>query len=439
MRGALLALLLPVGAQAWEIEATSADPCHERLTLAAFDAIGAPWSADDDASLAPLLDAMAARAEALGVPGDRATRAFIDAVAERFGLGELPAARRFVLASLVAGVREPDTRGFSPVKLNETRETHIDEAYQAEHALRRSGDDDASGMRVALDQAHAVLIARFAAAHALWNDRGDPVRGARWTFAFYGEQEVEVFGPAFRLGQMAHTVQDAFTHVLRDAELRATGVANFVEAIQGGLHEMRDGIAHSARLDRCNVGESAEDAERFAAARRATAAVLAAAGEGMQRPDYPRGALDGTATPLFAAREGCGPANDYCDARWLDLAREEPTEPIRAWFCNAAPDVPGPAAPAFALAALGLWRLGRGNGGAPAVDRRARTRTPGVHPRRRTPWRRRWTRWTSSVRCAGASRARCASTSTRGRCMRPTRRTTARCPSASSSPARRTR
>lgn len=359
---ALAALLVTSPALAWEILTPASDPCHERLMLGAFDAIDAPWSSPGDPSLEALLADLVERAEAQGVPGDRVTVAFVDDVAERYHFDEADGALRWVLASLVAGVRQPDTRGFAVIKLNETREIHVDDDNQADHSLRRSDHDGPAGILAAVRDARDGLVDRLHSAHALWTGAEAPIDDARWSFPYYGELEVEVFGPAYRLAQMGHTVQDAFTHTLRDEHLRIVTVLNFVDAIQGHLKESRDGIAHSGRLDHCDVSSDDFDRARFAAARRATIDVMLAAHVALGETEAPEGALDAVLDRVYSVRPGCTVKNDYCGTPWLEPAREEPTVPIRAWFCDAAAAQAGPGS-LTVLALLGLWRRRARRGG----------------------------------------------------------------------------
>ncbi|MFN3200432.1 MAG: hypothetical protein ACE366_18685 [Bradymonadia bacterium] len=342
-----LAVWASAGA-AWgfQILTPASEPCHERLMLGALDLASAPFSAEDDTSLAPLLDTMVAEVERHGFPNDKATRGFVRDVAELYGFEHLTGARRYVVASFIIGVRAPDTDGFAVVQLNEVRTTHIDDDKQGVHSLRRSFDDGPEGNLEAIVNTQEELKTRFEEMSALWR-ADDPFIKARWTFPFYGEAEVWVYGPAMRLGEMAHTTQDAFTHTLRDADLQIVTVLNFVDPVLARDKEGRDGLPHSDRLDECDVPGDDFDVVRVTAARLATVDLLNEAFLALEAAHSQGGPVDGAALDpalgrIYRYRPGCEASNAYCDTTWLGPAREGFTEPIRLWFCSARAATPLP-------------------------------------------------------------------------------------------------
>lgn len=311
MRVAAL-LLLALPAHAFTILTPASKPCHEEITLSAFES---------DA-LAPLVDALVENATA---PTDEVTRGFVDEVVQLYDIETRDPRRRFVLASLVIGVRDPDTRGFAVIKLNETRTVHIDDDNQSDHSLRQSGFDGELGNREAIADVREGLHSRREAALA-----SNVTVGTRWSFPFYGELDVTVDARAFYYASMSHTIQDSYTHMLRDADLRVVSVSNYVEAVTGKLEESRDGLAHSDTLDTCDESDPL-DAPRVAAARQGSIdLVLAAHSEDLR-------AFDAVLDRIYDLREGCTVDNDYCDSPYLERAREGLTEPIRLWFCSSAP------------------------------------------------------------------------------------------------------
>ena len=322
-RPLLLPLLLVAPAHAFTILTPASEPCHEDIALSAFQS---------DA-LAPVVDALAAR---ISAPTDRATRAFVDDVAKLYAIEERDPRRRFVLASIVIGVRAPDTRGFAVIKLNETRTVHIDDDNQADHSLRRSGHDGGEGNAAAITDAREGLMEKVRAARA-----SEEVASARWSFPFYGEVDVDVDAKAFYWAQMTHTIQDAYTHMLRDGDLRVVTVCNFVDAVTGKLKEGRDGLPHSDTLDTCDEDDPL-DAPRVRAARQASIDVVLAA---FADDDTALGAV---LDRVYDLRDGCTVDNDYCDSPYLERAREGLSEPVRLWFCSARPG---------ATPAAGWWWL----------------------------------------------------------------------------------
>lgn len=331
---ALLALALPLRVSAFEIGSVASEPCHERILLAALGVANSPWKASEQPVVEELLDMMEARAASVGAPADRATRGFVDSVAALYGFEHIVGTRRWILASFILGVREPDTRGFAIVRLNETRETHLADSDQGRHSLRRSSADGEEGNAEAIAETRARIRERMAKAREAWH--GAPIVSARWTFSFYGDVSVNVLGSAFHLGEMVHTVQDGYTHMLRDDLLRVVTVLNFRDAVSRQLEEERDGIAHSERLDRCDIGHDSFDALRVNAARDATADVLVAAYQSfdVETQDDP---LTTVLDRVYELRTGCRRDNDYCGTSWLSGARESPTESIRIAVCSVGP------------------------------------------------------------------------------------------------------
>lgn len=352
-------ILAPAVVHAFQIGTPASEPCHERILLGALDVLPPPWSAADDADLEPLLARLTQRARDAGLPGDDASRAFVADLTRRYGLGHIEDPyRRAVVAALVLGVRGPDTGGFAIVKLNELRVRHIDDGRQGDHALRRSTDDGPEGVRAAVANGRAAVERRIDAATDRWR-RGEGFARERWSFALYGDVAVRALGPAVRLGEAAHAVQDAYTHTLRDDELRVVTVLNFVDAVLDRDRESRDGLPHSDRLDRCDPGDDF-DRLRIDAARAATAAVLAAADEGLSEdPSAADTALGAALDSVFALRPGCSADNGYCGSAWLKPALSEQTEPISIWVCSASPGRGAGDAPALLAGLLLLGALGR--------------------------------------------------------------------------------
>ncbi len=318
----LLILLCGV-AQAFTILTPVSEACHEDITLEALEAVP------------ELMAALVARATELGVPGDERTQAFIKSLSNTYDLEGDPATR-YVLASLIAGARNPDTKGFALVSFNETRHTHIEGDAQAAHTLRRAGHNGVEGQRAAIEEARGEIEGRLAKARAEWKEESEANPRTRWTFPFYGEQDVRVFGPAFRVGELAHTMQDSFTHALRDDEFRIVDVLNFVDPVQGSHSIPRDGLAHSDRLDECDDSKTL-DRRRMDQAREASRELMAAMADELDT-ERSEGEVFG---PILDARmilrEGCDAENDFCESPWLEHAREGATEPIRLWFCTTTP------------------------------------------------------------------------------------------------------
>ena len=346
----------PGAASAFYILSPKTPACHERLTLTALDG--------EHPDAAGLLEALSGRVAADGVPDDEATRAFIDELADRHGFDDRRRAVQYVLASFVAGVRQPDTDGLSVIKFNETRSVHLQDDNQPRHSLRMTGHDHGTGDRRAIERARELILDRLDGAHKSWQPEADLLARARWSFAFYGEVEVYVVWPAFELGRGAHAIQDAYAHALRDDEMRIVAVSNFVDLVEQRYFEPRDGPAHSDRLDECNADESAFDEMRVDAAREATARFFAQVAAAFTHA-VSRERLHEMVAPvlddIYDFRDGCTVDDDYCHSAWAPLARSDLTEPYDWSLCSTSADTQERRPGAYLWVGLvwlyGLWRL----------------------------------------------------------------------------------
>jgi hypothetical protein len=322
-------------ASAWDVRTPTTEPCHERITLGALGVASGVWQslpAEPGRALLARLVELAERSG--GVPTDAPTRQWHDEMSRRFGLGGHTAIERHVLASFLAGVREPDLGGRHASQLGQIRGLHFGDDNQPQHTLRRRDDPAGSmGDRAALTAARAFIEDRMSG--ALEGTQAPVLRTVRVTLAHYGEVPVRVLGVAFELGLAAHALQDAYTHTLRDEDLRIVAVLNWVNAVERSYDEHRHGPAHSDRLDQCRITEHPLDALRYRTSQRTTRELVAASveAEGEEQGETRVGAL---LDEVFAYRAGCRPDNDYCDSPWLPLAESAPTRPFSWLRCSAA-------------------------------------------------------------------------------------------------------
>ncbi len=235
----------------------------------------------------------------------------------------------FILHSLLAGVRSPDTAGHSVLNLDRARSLHTDPAPvgQYEHSLRATTDDFEEGNRSAVDGMRAVIAAELTESLLL----DDDLIEVSVFFDFYGTVEVDVWAPAYHLGRAAHAVQDSFSHTIRDEAddfHSVLQVLNFAEAVAGTLREDRDGLAHSTVLDSCD----AETEAVVAAAQLATQQLFLTAGEA--RATGTTESIDRFLDDWYGFRPGCHADNEYCgNLHQVEIARASPTGP---YLCNAA-------------------------------------------------------------------------------------------------------
>jgi len=373
---AALILGLPFGtrpARAFTIASGFSESCHETLGLAA---------------VAILFDGLPI--DNVTVPSDglwRDVAAQLEsAVLDSAGLAAATALtdpQKFVLYSVVVGIRAPDTGGHSVVNLDALRRAQIDPSPDSQHlhCLRAPAEDGFVGDVSVLAGSEALIRAAIADAAAAARG-GRANMNAPLYLDFYGQLEVEVDAPSYLIGRAMHTLQDCYAHTLRSGDARtAFSVLNYIEAVEGRLDEARDGMAHSDTLDDCRRSELAPLVGRAAAvsAALATAAVaLAASGDGSLLDKgfgaCPAGETDTASCEWMLYAPACQPdaqppnvaacctqANGYCRTPFLNVAREKLTQPYlsEVLSCAVAPRATGSGAPSWIalglLAAASVW------------------------------------------------------------------------------------
>ena len=354
-------------AGAFTIASGFSQSCHERLGLAAMavlledlplDGVVVPsdgiWR-DVAAELAPLI---------LDSAGLTAATTFTDA-------------QKFLLFSLVIGIRSPDTGGHSVANLDDLRREQVDPSPDSQHlhCLRAPAEDGFAGDTSVLSGSEALIRQELSeAATALGN--GHPHTTAPFYLDFYGQLDVEVDTASYLIGRAMHTLQDCYSHTLRSADARTVyTVLNYIDAVDGNLVESRDGMAHSDTLDDCENPELAPLVARAAAVSSALAAATVAlaasadttlldvgfstcaAGETetatCEWMNYNPACQPDTQPPDVTAC--CSMANAYCGSPFLTVAREKLTQPYvkEVLSCAASGRGPRPAALSWpALAAL---------------------------------------------------------------------------------------
>ncbi len=310
----LTLLCLTASAHAFSISSGFTSPCHEPITGAAYAEF--------------LLDLPT---RAITVPPGEEWRRLSTFMLDAFGIdpSEVDSAQRFLLVSLVVGVRSPDTDGHSVLNLQSLRELHADPDAKGQyaHCLRGPDDDHSEGNAAAIEGTREVIRELIdQAATALASTPGDQVIEAGFYLDFYGDIDVEVWAPMFYIGRAAHALQDCFAHTIRsDAdELRkVVHVLNFVDAIATGHDEDVDGLAHSDSMDDCTTDDTADT---VAAATAATVDLFIAARDQLAGRDDE--AIEHLLDKWVTLKPGCDETNDFCDnARWEAVVRDHQTGP----------------------------------------------------------------------------------------------------------------
>jgi hypothetical protein len=374
--GLLAAALIAVAgpARAFSIASGFTEGCHESITLRAYD---------DFLVELPL--------DGLPIPEEdalwREVAAFLrDELGDGFGGDalneeELTDAEEFALVSLLIGVRAPDTDGHSVLNLESLRELHSDPSPEGQyaHALRAPADDHSDGDAAAIEGTRERIRALFGEMQLEMSRPAEEQIGeGQFYLDFYGRFGVKVLQPMYLLGQAAHTVQDSFSHAMRDEAdgLRVVvEVLNYADAISSHFSESRDGLAHSDGMDDCLGAPGAADGTAQAAVEATIDLFIAARAVLL---DQDAAALEAFLDRWITLRPGCDADNVYCgNERWLEVVRTEQTRPyLEAIFgCGAGARPVGCGWLLWVgLLALAL-RAGAGTAG------RARPRSPTGRPR----------------------------------------------------------
>lgn len=336
---AVLAWMQAVPAKAYTVKSGFTEGCHERITAEAFMVL-----LDDP------------RWPEVVVPGGNTWRnlarplnqwLFDQALIDE----ALPEPQLFVLFSLVVGARSPDTDGRSVSDLSSQRSINLDPRPEAQyvHAIRAAQDDEPEGSQNTVTGTRASIRQSFSgAAAASLEPAEEQISAAPFTLDFYNLFHVEVWQPGFLLGEAAHTLQDSFSHSIRDEiDLgQILHVLNYVDAVYTHFNESRDGIAHSRHLDRCDAAELRElrDAVDLATEDLLDAFLRTQAGD--------ESALDDFVDEWVTFQEGCTFENDFCGNKWVAEARKDPTSPILPnWMICSAGVGPARATWIWAMAA----------------------------------------------------------------------------------------
>lgn len=319
-------MLVSSTAGAYAVNSAFGAPCHEQAAFLAYtkfavdlpdDNIPLP---DDDETWQDLADFYL---EPFDVPKDLTKR------------------QRFVLFSLIVGVRSPDTDGHGLLDLQSSRKLHAAPEGQYLHALRAIEDNGDEGNANAVEMTRQEILNSVSLSREYGSRSGKAQLLTEEVYLdFYGVIDVEVWGVAFHLGRAMHTLQDSFSHTLRTPDTRRIQhVMNYVDAIGGELDEAVDGIAHSESMDRCE----AETAPLYNAAVEATLELTAS----VRLDDEENVAVIEMLDRWVTYEEGCNSANDYCGSKWVAVAREKQTRPYLDTYISCGSSTTGGSQPVW--------------------------------------------------------------------------------------------
>jgi len=306
----LAIVLIPGVARPYTIGSGITDPCHETMTL---DAVSEFM---ENGGLLPGL--------LVPIPEGDVWRGVYDLFADELDLVYFNDEDRFFALSLLMGVRFPDFEGKSIADINGLHLAHDDPEKVYAHFIRRPRDDGPEGDRSAIEGSVARMIDVCSQAVEM---AGRPIEEqigeTPYYDGFYGSLDVEVWMPGFYFGVALHAMQDSFSHTVRSDDLRTIRhVVNWIDATGYDYDMDRDGLAHSEMMDRCN--EAAAEIVDMGALP-ATVEMIAAFRDECIRDET--GALARVVHDWTEYEPGCTPENDFCDSKWADVARMDPSHP----------------------------------------------------------------------------------------------------------------
>jgi len=305
---------------AYTINTGFTDPCHERMTYRAAKDLFASGLFKPESSVQ--------------VPTDDVWEAVSDYITRTMNLEFESDAQKFTVVSFMIGARYPDNRGKSITNVQSLREVHRDPNRQKDHFLREVGDDYSAGNELAIERGLDFIRFNVEAMREARNfPPAEQVVKIPLYVEFYGMVDVKIWAPAFRLGIATHAVQDSFSHTIRSDDLhRIRHVMNYVDAVTYSYKQDRDGLRHSWAMDRCKE----EAVDIAAGALEATTDFLAiiSSDDNVMAIDLERFFDD-----WMVYEQGCNAENDFCNSRWAEIARMDPSLPVleEVFDCSQAP------------------------------------------------------------------------------------------------------
>jgi len=306
----LFSFLYPLKSHAWMISHGFNKPCHETMAIQSYEYIFKNVNMDR-----------------IHVPNDEASRKIYENICGFMDLEKYDNEEQcFLIASMVLGVRQPDTDGHAMLNFNEGRAMHVTDESQSNHTLRTTKDDWEEGNIRSIYRARKRIEDNLSKVKEYANvpEEQQYIKVEQY-IEFYGPVDIIVFAPVYYMGIAMHIFQDSFSHTIRSDDLRLIyHVMNYTDAASPGHDEERDGFAHSVSMDDC-FGDAWEIAEATTIATgELVRAVYVQNSFGLDGANQVDQVLDNWMT----YKEGCNIENDYCESKWLELAQKRQTAPI---------------------------------------------------------------------------------------------------------------
>ena len=331
----IIFLIFPTSAHAFKIGSSFSDPCHEWITLIAFFQEGS-----GEQTVIP----------ANALEDYQADDSFVWLQVAEYLEKELNYTfdndlERFLGIALIIGVRYPDQEGYALSDLQNLRDVHMAERGQEEHALRLPHHDHEQGDQESIAEIRSFILSQVDLAHDAFQRsrstegriRGQDIKAQTLLVDFwlehYGIIKVPVWEPLFTLGKAIHALQDSFAHTYRsDDTLKIYAVGNFIEAFYPSYSEVIDGPRHSNHIDSCNNTDVSPLRDSAILATRelllATKAYLAITSDNTEELLLARQNVERVLDKWLSYQSGCGFEQDYCNSKWVDIAKQDETKPL---------------------------------------------------------------------------------------------------------------
>jgi hypothetical protein len=292
-------VLVAIGARpaaAFTISTIVTKGCHEDMTTEA------------------LRSARASLATAAPLPASREDRALID------DLQFAPATDMTDLggATLLVGVRDNDLLGRDSNDLTELAIVHGDPTLQDLHCLHPVHTPEPRGSMEALSSCRQFVLGRVSDALEGLDATGTPDPTIRTSVSVYLalRHSVSAALPTYylRIGQAIHTVEDIYAHTYRTPDQSSvTTVMDWVDEVEGDLHEATDGPPHSTQMDRCDDPDDFRRVRRQLATNAATA-MLEITLDPTQTRAQKMAAVSAQLDGWLSYSAGCDYTNGWCNA-----------------------------------------------------------------------------------------------------------------------------
>jgi MYXO-CTERM domain-containing protein len=221
-------------------------------------------------------------------------------------------------ATLLIGVRDNDLKGSSQDDLTVLSAIHGNPDNQREHCLRAPDQDEPGGSAAAVADCRAFIRGRILEALDGLDATGTPDLAKRTSLGLHLSLRghVDASLPAYyvRTGQAMHAIQDSFTHAYRTPDgMKITVVLNWVDSVNGALHDSVDGPAHATKLDVCDDPDDLRTTRRTLATEASTALLIATMDPKKTR-DERMAAVDQILDTYLGYSPGCTFDNGWCHA-----------------------------------------------------------------------------------------------------------------------------